>query len=116
MSASGLPVDVVVELRGTRPAGQFVNRESGQLVEYPASAKFEYELPNGDVGNLEVSGSALAKAEGGFDFNTAQKGQKVRLVGVVRDGDRGSYLQVLTAEPGGAEQSNSASRPAAARA
>jgi hypothetical protein len=93
-----IPVDVVLELRGVAPASQFVARDTGEQVEVPAKAKFEFELPDGNVGNLELSSTQLQKASGDFDFNTAERGDQVRVVGVTRNGERGAYLQVLTVE------------------
>ena len=93
-----IPVDVVLELRGVQPASTFVARDTGEKVEVPAKGKFEFELPDGNVGNIELSATQIAKASGDFDFNGAQRGDQVRVVGVTRNGERGAYLQVLTAE------------------
>lgn len=104
MAAGGIPSDYVYELRGVQPASQFVNRDTGQLVDVPAKAKLEYQLPDGDVAMLELSGKAFERATGSFDFNTAERGDLVRLVGRVRDGDNGSYLQVVRADVATAQE------------
>jgi hypothetical protein len=98
VSPSGLPVDVEAELRGVQPAGSFVARETGELVNTSARAKFEYELPDGDVGTFELSQTQFDKATGNFDFNTAKRGDRVRVVGTARGGERGVYLQLVLAE------------------
>ena len=76
-----LPVDVVAEFRGLKPASQFTRRESGEVITVPAKLKFEYSWPNGDVMYVEVSGRTLDNMTPAIDYSGFARGDLFRLQG-----------------------------------
>jgi len=83
-----LPVLCFAEYRGAAPPGTFVNSE-GEKIEFGPKLKFEYETHEGDVVLIPLSSSQLDTAAD-FDVQMLDKGQRVRLEGLVTLQDRGS--------------------------
>jgi hypothetical protein len=99
-----LPWDRVVEFRGREAKGfSFKNRETGELVDLAPMLKFEYETDDGDVGLLQIRGSAFEKAETSIDFTALRRGERFRLQGMIMLQERGSgkdsYFQVTRVDP-----------------
>jgi hypothetical protein len=84
-----IPVGFRAEYRGQAPAGEFVDRETGEKVEFAPNLKFEFDLADGDVGQLAIRQSSLDKVSD-FDVAKLKKGEEVHLEGVVVLADRGS--------------------------
>lgn len=97
-----IPVDLVAEYRGREAPRSFNNRETGDLVEVPARLKLEVETHDGDVQLLVLSVSQLGKAMLVDELDLLQRGDSLRLVGLVvlqdRGSERDSYFQVTMAE------------------
>jgi len=86
-----LPWDRVLEFRGREAEGySFTNKETGEVVELAPMLRFEFETDDGDVGLVELRGSAFDKARGTINYEDLKRGQKVRIQGVINLQDRGS--------------------------
>ncbi len=93
-----LPVAVDAEYRGVAAASEFVARDTGETIQVPPKLKFEYDTFDGDVEMLVISGSQFDKVEGGPDYKTLKRGDRMVLVGLVvlqdRGSDRDSYFKL----------------------
>ncbi len=86
-----LPWDRVLEFRGREAEGySFTAKDTGEVVELAPMLRFEFETDDGDVGLVELRGSAFDKARGSIDYKDLKRGQKVRVQGVINLQDRGS--------------------------
>jgi hypothetical protein len=93
------PTALIAEFRGVEEASSFVNRETGEQVQRPATLKLEREMPGGDVLPIEVP--LRSDVELGFHLSELQRGELLQLVGEVvtwsgRDGKGGAWLQVVS--------------------
>jgi hypothetical protein len=85
------PIAALAEFRGLKAAGEFKNRETGELVPVPARAQFELESEfDGSITVVPVSVRDLDKCVPPFDVGTLTKGDVVELRGRVVLQDRGS--------------------------
>src|SRR5438309_10890601 len=100
--AQRLPLDLIAEYRGMRPAGSFTRKETREVVETPARLKFELSLEDGDVETFDVAGSQLDRCQPPFDYSKLERGDIVRLRGFVvlqqRGSDQDSYASYTHAE------------------
>lgn len=84
-----LPVNVHAEYRGSKPAGQFTARDTGEVIAIPEKLRFEFD--NGEGPDLlEVSLSALDKVKPAFDASVLKKGDTVHILGVAVIPEKGS--------------------------
>lgn len=85
-----LPIQLAAEYRGQRAPGTFTRRDTGEIVNFPAALKFEYEDEGGDVVIVPISASQLDKCSPPFDHEQLKKGDQLVLSGHVVLQDRGS--------------------------
>lgn len=99
--ATRLPIDLVAEFRGLKPAGTFTKKDTGEVVDIPAKLKLEVSRDDGDVDLIEISSSALDRATPPVEYGAFKRGELIRLRGEVmlqdRGSDRDSYLSVHSA-------------------
>jgi hypothetical protein len=93
-----IPVSFEAEYRGRAPGGDFVDRKTGEKVDYAEKLKFELDQPDGDVG-LVVLGIRQFDDVADFDGLRLVKGDTVRIEGTVVLGQTNSYLRVVKVEP-----------------
>jgi hypothetical protein len=95
-----LPIEFSAEYRGQQPAGQFTRKDTGEVVDFAAALKFEYETDDGDVVLVPIRATQLDKCEPPFDHEQLQKGDELVLRGFVvlqdRGSDRDSYFSITT--------------------
>lgn len=93
-----LPIEFTAEYRGQQPAGEFVRKDTGEVVSFPPKLKFEYETDDGDVTIVPIGATQLDKCEPAFDHAALKKGQVLRLSGFAilqdRGSDRDSYFAI----------------------
>lgn len=87
--AQRLPLDLTAEYRGQRPAGSFVKRETGEVIETAARLKFEHTSADGDVELVEIGTSQLDKIPAPVP-EQIKRGDIVRIQGFAVIQDRGS--------------------------
>ena len=110
--ATRIPVDFHAEFRGLKPAGSFVKRDTGEKIAIPAKLKFEVQKDDGDVENVEISGTVLDRCSPPVDYGSFKRGDEFRCQGVAviqeRGADRDSFVAFESVVP--------AARPAAVKA
>jgi hypothetical protein len=85
-----LPVRVEVEYRGARPGGEFVDKETGEVVPFGPSLRFEYESDDGEPVLIPLGSKQLDKASGSDKLGELEKGDRIVLVGSAMIADRNS--------------------------
>jgi hypothetical protein len=85
-----IPVECTAEFRGlARKAGEFTDRETGELVQYGPLLRFEVEIA-GVTSELPVRSRDLDNASPAIDYSGLAKADTVKLGGYVQLADRGS--------------------------
>jgi len=85
-----VPFNVSAEYRGTKPGGEF--KRDGVAVEYGPQARFEVDLPDGDVDTWSFAFARLDNVAS-FDTSKLKKGDRVHLVGIAGESrDNGMYV------------------------
>lgn len=101
--ATRIPVDFVAEFRGTKPASSFVKRETGEKIAIPPKLKFEVSKEDGDVENVEISGTVLDRCSPPVNHAAFKRGEMFRCQGVAviqeRGADRDSFVAFESVEP-----------------
>jgi hypothetical protein len=100
MSALKIPVELQCEYRGKSTGGDFVDKETGEKIEYAAGLKFEIEDPDDGPVPLQLRENKLAEVAD-FEVGKLKKGQNVLLSATAilaeRGSGRASYLRPLKA-------------------
>jgi hypothetical protein len=83
-----VPFMLDAEYRGVAPAGEYTDRETGEVRQRQPVLKFEVAMPDGDVETIELRANACDQAAD-FDPLSLKRGEYVHVTGVVRDGQYG---------------------------
>lgn len=101
--AQRLPVDLVAEFRGMKPASTFPNKQTGEIVNVPAKLKFEQQREDGDVQLVDISAAPLERMTPPVDPASFKRGDYYRIQGEVilqdRGSDRDSYFSITSVAP-----------------
>lgn len=84
--------ELICEYRGLGgQPGEFADRETGEMIAYSEKHRFEYEDASGVIGHLELRSSKIDQVAA-FNVDDLNKGDYVRIEGVVTVRDDGGYF------------------------